>query len=70
MVRPFDVTRTGVTERDRALEEHEKKFYTMVDSIGIVRSQRVVAYPSREVQFTRADVRIQGRRCCACRCTC
>lgn len=61
LVRPFEVTRTGVTERDRALEEHEKKFYTMVDSIGIVRSQRVVAYPSREVQFTRADVRIQGQ---------
>lgn len=65
-LRPFfgmvEIGNRRLTISDKYLDPRNLRFQTISDSVSMVSAKKAVAYPRKEVQFHKADVRMVGQR--------
>lgn len=58
---PVDVTSGGVALKTTPIDRRLLQFQNITESLSIVEAKKAVAYPSKEVQFHKANVKLTGQ---------
>jgi len=58
---PVDVSSAGVVLRTAPIDRRLLTFQNITESLSIIEAKKAVAYPSKEVQFHKADVKLTGQ---------
>lgn len=58
---PVDVSAAGLVVRTTPIDRRLLQFQNITESLSIIQAKKAVAYPSKEVQFHKADVKLTGQ---------